>query len=98
VQALPLSPSSIDYYQVYFSVLAALGPRDQTYCPKALEIAAQVEASPYITDRPDIVSNMAVARQECSGEASAPVAVPETPSTPEPNVTPSFYLTPYATP
>ena len=36
VTGLPLSLGSVDYYQVYFSVLAALGPRDPTYCPQAM--------------------------------------------------------------
>lgn len=94
VQGLPLSPGSIDYYQVYFSVLAALGPRDPAYCPKALSVAAQVEASPYITGREDIVSNMEIAREECSGGASVPSTAPASTSAPEAGITP----TPYATP
>lgn len=94
VQGLPLSPSTIDYYQVYFSVLAALGPRDPTYCPKALSIVAQVEASPYLKDRPDIPPNIAVARENCSNEPPTPETGSASTSTPEAGNTP----TPYATP
>ena len=47
VTGLPLTLGSVDYYQVYFSVLAALGPRDATYCPRALEIVQQVRVSGY---------------------------------------------------
>lgn len=95
VQGLPLSLSTIDYYQVYFSVLAALGPRDPAYCPKALRIAAQVEASPYIKDRTDIPPNIAVAREECSNATPAPETGSASSSTPEAGmITP----TPYATP
>lgn len=66
VNGLPLSPNTIDYYQVYFSVLAALGPRDPSYCPKALSVAAEVRDSQFLAARPDIANNMAVAEQECS--------------------------------
>ncbi len=66
VVALPLSPNTVDYYQVYFSVLAALGPRDPTYCPKAMSVVAEVQASGLIAARPDIANNIAVAQVECS--------------------------------
>lgn len=76
VKGLPLSPNTVDYYQVYFSVLAALGPRDPTYCPKAMSIAAQVQASGLITARPDIANNMSVAQQECSASSVTSTPVP----------------------
>jgi tetratricopeptide (TPR) repeat protein len=85
VASLPLSPNTVDYYQVYFSVLAALGPRDPTYCPKAMSVAAQVQASGLIAARPDIANNMAVAQQECSTTAAT--------STPTPVTTPLFIYT-----
>ena len=66
VTGLPLSLSTVDYYQVYFSVLAALGPRDPTYCPIAVKIIDQVHASGYESNRPDITSNITAAELECS--------------------------------
>ena len=53
--------------QVYFSVLAALGPRDPSYCPHALSIIGQVHASGYEAQRPDITTNITAAQLECSG-------------------------------
>jgi tetratricopeptide (TPR) repeat protein len=72
VNGLPLSLSTVDYYQVYFSVLAALGQRDPTYCPIALKTIAQVRAGGYESKRPDITTNINAAELECS--PSAPVA------------------------
>jgi tetratricopeptide (TPR) repeat protein len=66
VAGLPLSLGSVDYYQVYFSVLAALGPRDATYCPRAMNLIAQVRASGYVKQRTDITSNISAAQLECS--------------------------------
>jgi tetratricopeptide (TPR) repeat protein len=81
VPGLPLSLSTVDYYQVYFSVLAALGPRDPTYCPIALKTIAQVQASGYVSSRPDIATNITAAQLECSPSApgatsGSPTAVP----------------------
>jgi tetratricopeptide (TPR) repeat protein len=66
VVGLPLTLNTVDYYQVYFSVLAALGPRDETYCPEAMRTVAEVRASGLIADRPDISNNIAAAVQYCS--------------------------------
>ncbi|HEY5982923.1 MAG TPA: tetratricopeptide repeat protein [Anaerolineales bacterium] len=66
VTGLPLSLGSVDYYQVYFSVLAALGPRDATYCPRAMEIVQLVRASGYEAQRPDITGNITAAQLQCS--------------------------------
>ncbi len=74
VAALPLTLGSVDYYQVYFSVLAALGPRDPTYCPRAQSIIGQVRASGYEAQRPDITANISAAELECSPSALTPVA------------------------
>lgn len=71
VAGLPLSLGSVDYYQVYFSVLAALGPRDTTYCPRAMNLIAQVRASGYEKQRTDITSNISAAQLECSTSSSA---------------------------
>ena len=99
VTGLPLSLSTVDYYQVYFSVLAALGPRDPTYCPIALKTIAQVRASGYESNRPDITTNITAAELECSPsapgttsgsatEVPAPTKILST-STPYPTNTPS---------
>ncbi len=108
VIALPLSPSSIDYYQVYFSVLAALGPRDPTYCPQAQAIIIDIEtnASDVLAKRPDIAKNIAVAQQECSASTQVPPVVGTplsvTPGIGVPTSTLDINLfgtvTPYATP
>jgi tetratricopeptide (TPR) repeat protein len=69
VVGLPLTLGSVDYYQVYFSVLAALGPRDATFCPRATDIIRQVRASGYERQRPDITPNITAAELECSPSA-----------------------------
>ncbi len=75
VTGLPLTLGSVDYYQVYFSVLAALGPRDPTYCPRAQSIIALVGASGYEQQRPDITSNISAAELECApGTLTQPTA------------------------
>jgi hypothetical protein len=66
VEGLPLSLNTVDYYQVYFSVLAALGPRDPDYCPEALRTVVEVEASGLIADRPDIANNITAAELYCA--------------------------------
>jgi tetratricopeptide (TPR) repeat protein len=104
VVSLPLSLGSVDYYQVYFSVLAALGPRDPAYCPRALDIIRQVRASGYEEQRPDITTNITAAQLECSGGGpgltvatpTAPAGTPEAlfTSTPFPTGTPYPVPTP----
>jgi tetratricopeptide (TPR) repeat protein len=95
VIGLPLTLGSLDYYQVYFSVLAALGPRDASYCPRALEIVQQVRASGYEAQRPDITTNITAAQLQCSdtdSAASVPTATLDS-GTPRP----IFTSTPYST-
>jgi tetratricopeptide (TPR) repeat protein len=83
VKGLPLTASTVYYYDVYASELAALSTPKVNYCPQALEIAAIVEASEYIRD-PNIAADMAVVRTICSfepgttdpGSDSAPAAEP----------------------
>jgi hypothetical protein len=85
----------VDYYQVYFSVLAALGPRDSTYCPIAIKTIAQVQASGYVSSRPDIATNITAAQLECS-----PSAAGTTSGSPTPVPAPTKFLstsTPYPT-
>jgi tetratricopeptide (TPR) repeat protein len=102
VKALPLSLGSVDYYQVYFSVLAALGPRDPTYCPEAARVISLVRASGYEKDREDITANITAAQLECSpSEAVIPPGGP-TPTAPTPEAiftsTPFPTETPYVAP
>lgn len=105
VIGLPLSLSTVDYYQVYFSVLAALGPRNPTvYCPEALSIIAKVRASGFESNRPDITSNITAAELECSSSPTGgTIAASATPiatqkllatSTPFPTDTPVPTSTP----
>lgn len=103
VTGLPLSLSTVDYYQVYFSVLAALGPRDPTYCPIALNTIAKVKASGYESNRPDITANIRAAELECSSSPAdnttsggvTPVQTqPLSTSTPFPTETPISTSTP----
>ncbi len=105
VIGLPLSLSTVDYYQVYFSVLAALGPRDPTYCPEALRVITKVRGSGYEANRPDITSNITAAELECSnspaeGSVSATATVAPaltqfvSTSTPYPTATPIPTSTP----
>jgi tetratricopeptide (TPR) repeat protein len=95
VVSLPLSLGSVDYYQVYFSVLAALGPRDSSYCPKAMEIVDQVRASGYEAQRPDITGNITAARLQCSD--SGEVLLLATPTAPAGTPEPAFTSTAFPT-
>lgn len=98
VIGLPLSLGSVDYYQVYFSVLAALGPRDATYCPRAGAIIAQVRASGYEKQRTDITANISAAQLECSASGPGPVVVGATATggTPQALITSTPFSTPTA--
>lgn len=96
VPSLPLTLGSVDYYQVYFSVLAALGPRDPSYCPEAARVIAMVRASGYEKDRPDITNNIQAAQIECSPSAATPVP-PGGPTQAGPTPKPVFTSTPWPT-
>lgn len=94
VAGLPLDASTVYYYDVYASELAALSTAKVNYCPQALEIADLIESSQYIED-PNIAADMVVVRNICrSLEAgvsvqdllSTPTAVPT--STPVATPTP----------
>ncbi|GAB4399255.1 MAG: hypothetical protein OHK003_23200 [Anaerolineales bacterium] len=77
VIGLPLDASTVYYYDVYASELAALSTPKVNYCPQALEIAAIVEASQYIQD-PNIAADMAVVRTICafSSATTSPASSP----------------------
>jgi hypothetical protein len=96
VTGLPLTLGSLDYYQVYFSVLAALGPRDPTYCPRALDIVRQVRATGYEAQRPDITTNITAAQLQCSDAAPVAAGATATLQTGTPRVIPTS--TPYVAP
>lgn len=91
VVGLPLSASTVYYYDVYASELAALSTPKVNYCPQALEVARIVEASEYIQD-PNIAADMAVVRNICSFEPgttdSGSDSAPTEPSMVEPTPTP----------
>lgn len=92
VIGLPISASTVYYYDVYASELAALSTPKVNYCPQALEVAAIIEASEYIQD-PNIAADMTVVRTICSfspgttGTGSSPTPTTE-PSMTEPAPTP----------
>lgn len=65
VQGLPLSASTLYYYDIYASELAALSTPSKNYCSEALDIAAMIEASEFISD-PNIAADMVVVRTICS--------------------------------
>lgn len=92
VSPVGLDASTVYYYDVYASELAALSTPKVNYCPQALEIASIVEASEYIAD-PNIAADMAVVRTICSfspettDSASSPTPMVES-ATPEATPTP----------
>lgn len=66
VTGLPLTASTIYYYDVYASELAALSkPPKVDHCPEALAVAGEIEASEFDND-PNIAADIAVVRTICS--------------------------------
>jgi len=89
VVGLPLDGSTVYYYDVYASQLAALStPRDNK-CDEALEIARILETSEYISD-PNIAADMVVVRNICNSleESINATATPQPTGTPESTPTP----------
>ena len=80
VEPLTLDGSTVYYYDVYASELAALSTPKNNKCPQALEVATIIERSEYIQD-PNIAADMAVVRTICSfdttGSESALTATAE---------------------
>ncbi len=70
VAKLPLSASTIYYYDIYASELAALSTPKTDYCPRALEIASEIEASEFDTD-PNIAADIVVVRNRCNFTSDA---------------------------
>jgi tetratricopeptide (TPR) repeat protein len=82
VKGLPLSASTIYYYDIYASELAALSTPKKSYCPEALDVANEIEASEFVSD-PNIAADMVVVRNICSfapETESTPTAEPATPT------------------
>jgi tetratricopeptide (TPR) repeat protein len=65
VVGLPLSDSTVYYYDIYASELAALGTQKNNYCSRALEIASEIEASDFDSD-PNIAADVVVVRNICT--------------------------------
>ncbi len=83
VKGLPLSASTIYYYDIYASELAALSkPPKVNYCPEALKIASEIEASEFDSD-PNIAADIVVVRNICT-------FAPETSVTPTATVDPTM--------
>jgi tetratricopeptide (TPR) repeat protein len=86
VKGLPLSASTIYYYDIYASELAALSTPKKNYCEEALAIASEIEASEFDED-PNIAADIVVVRNICS-------FAPETGATPSAEATPTELVTP----
>jgi tetratricopeptide (TPR) repeat protein len=71
VVGLPLSQSTVYYYDIYASQLAALSTPKVNYCDEALAIASIIESSEYVSD-PNIAADMVVVRNICAFSTSAP--------------------------
>ncbi len=91
VVGLPLSASTVYYYDIYASELAALSTPKQNYCTEALDIANIIEASEYDSD-PNIAADIVVVRSICSSvtdtDATATTEPVMTDETATPTVTP----------
>jgi tetratricopeptide (TPR) repeat protein len=78
VKGLDLSINTIYYYDIYASELAALSkPPKVNYCPEALAIASEIEASEFDSD-PNIAADIVVVRNICSFAPEAPATEPAT--------------------
>jgi tetratricopeptide (TPR) repeat protein len=77
VVGLPLTSLTVYYYDIYASELAALSTVKNDHCPKALEVAAEIEASEFDKD-PNIAADIVVVRNICPLEsADAPTGTIE---------------------
>lgn len=94
VEGLPLDGSTVYFYDVYASELAALSTAKVNYCPQALEIADLIESSQYIED-PNIAADMVVVRNICRS-LEAGISVQDLLGTPTamPTMTPAATPTP----
>jgi len=86
VASLPLTASSVDYYNVYGSLLAALSRPQQNYCPEALDVLAEVRAA--FGSDPTIAGIVDAGEQICYSLAQSLVQTPTPYFTPTPLPTP----------
>jgi tetratricopeptide (TPR) repeat protein len=94
VTGLPLTAGTVYYYDVYASELAALSkPPKVNYCPEALAIASEIEASEFDND-PNIAADVTVVRTICTFAPETPEPEDEATATSEPGLE----ETPTATP
>ena len=68
---LPLSASTIYYYDIYASELAALSTPKKNYCAEALAVADIITASEFDSD-PNIAADVVVVRNLCSFAPATP--------------------------
>jgi tetratricopeptide (TPR) repeat protein len=73
VKGLPLNGSTVYYYDIYASELAALSTSKKNYCPQALAVAAEIQASTFVSD-PNIAADIVVMRNICSFDSATPAA------------------------
>jgi tetratricopeptide (TPR) repeat protein len=73
VKGLPLSASTIYYYDIYASELAALSTPKKNYCDKALVVANEIAASEFDSD-PNIAADIVVVRNICTFAVETPTA------------------------
>jgi tetratricopeptide (TPR) repeat protein len=94
-----LSPSTVVYYYVYGSVLAALSRPQDNHCPEAMDVLGQVKAA-YGSD-PDISGIVSAGEAICSslGEtsSSAPTAAAEATTSTEATPLPAIETFPITT-
>lgn len=83
VQGLPLSASTLYYYDIYASELAALSTPKKNYCDEALAIAAEIEASEFDED-PNIAADVVIVRNICTFAPDAEAASTADPLPTEP--------------
>ncbi|MFN8384074.1 MAG: tetratricopeptide repeat protein [Anaerolineales bacterium] len=88
VKGLPLSSSTIYYYDIYASELAALSTTKNNHCDEALAVAREIESSEYVSD-PNIAADVVVVRNICAGVNSGVTGTDIATATPEPEVTPT---------
>ncbi|MCC7119415.1 MAG: tetratricopeptide repeat protein [Anaerolineales bacterium] len=83
VTGLPLTASTIYYYDIYASELAALDTPKTPHCAEALEIAKIISDSDFDED-PNIAADVVVVRNLCTDDPNAPTPTLQTAPTNEP--------------
>ncbi|MCC6259809.1 MAG: tetratricopeptide repeat protein [Anaerolineales bacterium] len=95
VTGLPLTASTIYYYDIYASELAALDTPKTPHCDEALAIAKIIADSDFDED-PNIAADIVVVRNLCTNDPNAPTATPQPAPTNEPvnTLEPTLTVTP----